>query len=119
MKAIILIAHGSKKESSNNEFIAMVEQIKEKNDYDFTQAAFLEIAFPNIQTASKSLIKQGVESITFYPYFLNSGKHVLIDIPTIVNQLREENKETEFKLLNHFGTSNKIHQIILNDLIQE
>lgn len=116
MKAIILIAHGSKKSSSNNEFLSMVENIEEHSNYDFTKAAFLELADPNIQEVTEELVSKQVKKIYFYPFFLNSGKHVLIDIPNIIDSFKEEYKEVDFTLLNHFGKSEKIHEIILNDI---
>ena len=119
MKALIIIAHGSKKQSSNDEFLQMVENIREKNSYDFTKASFLELAEPNIFSVVKELILENVEKIDIYPFFLNSGKHVLIDIPQIVQSLKNDYPDLEFNLLSHFGKSKNVEQIILNDLIQE
>jgi len=119
MNAIILIAHGSKKASSNNEFLSMVKKIKENSKYDFTEASFLEIASPGIKTITKELIKKGVRQISFYPFFLNSGKHVLIDIPNIIEELKKEYELVNFKLLEHFGKSNKINEIILSEINQK
>lgn len=116
MKAIVLIAHGSKKSSSNSEFLSMVEKIEKNSNYDFTKAAFLELAEPNIQEVTNELVSKQVKEIYFYPFFLNSGKHVLIDIPDIIDGFKEEYKKVSFTLLNHFGKSQKIHEIILNDI---
>lgn len=117
MKAIIFIAHGSKKEKSNNEFIQLVEKISQKDKmYDFKSAAFLELALPDIQSTAINFINQGSKEISFYPYFLNSGKHVQIDLPNIINELKEKYPNIQFNLLNHFGKSEKIVDIILSDI---
>ncbi|MCP4971328.1 MAG: hypothetical protein GY932_12145 [Arcobacter sp.] len=116
MTALILIAHGSKKSSSNNEFLLMVEDIKEKSNYNFTKAAFLEIASPSIELVASNLIEEGVKEINFYPFFLNSGKHVLIDIPNIINDLKIKHESIDFKLLTHFGKSEKIKDLIVKDI---
>lgn len=116
MNAIILIAHGSKKESSNNEFLEMVENIKKSSNFDFTEAAFLELVAPDMRTIVKKLVSKGVDEISFYPFFLNSGKHVLIDLPNIVDELQKKYINISFRLLKHFGKSNKIEEIILNDI---
>ncbi len=115
-EAILLIAHGSKKSSSNNEFLLMVEDIKEKSNYNFTKAAFLEIASPSIPLVASKLIEEGVKEINFYPFFLNSGKHVLIDIPNIINELKIKHESIEFRLLTHFGKSEKIKDLIVKDI---
>lgn len=117
MKALILIAHGSKRDSSNNEFKQMVENIKERsNDFDFIEASFLELCSPDIKTTTIELIKKGVKNISFYPFFLNSGKHVLVDIPSIVEELKKEYSDINFTLMKHFGKSETIETIILNDI---
>lgn len=117
MKAIIFIAHGSKKEQSNNEFINLIEKVsKEDTKYDLKKAAFLELATPSIQEVAVEFIKKGAKKISFYPFFLNSGKHVLIDLPNIIEDLKKEYPLVEFKLLSHFGKSEKIKDIILSDI---
>lgn len=117
MKALIFIAHGSKKELSNNEFKSMVENIKTKDKkYDFIEASFLEIALPSIEDSTKKLIEKGAKEISFYPFFLNSGKHVAIDIPNIIKNLQKQYPNISFFTLEHFGKSRYIEDIILKDI---
>jgi len=117
MKAIVFIAHGSKKEKSNNEFLALVDELSKKDkEYDLKKAAFLELATPDIKSVVTEFIIKGAKDITFFPYFLNSGKHVISDIPTIVEDLKKEHLDIKFRLLPHFGQSKKIQDIILNDI---
>ena len=117
MNALVLIAHGSKRSLSNEEFISLANEIKSKDkNFSKIEAAFLELATPSIQTVSNNLISQNISKIYFYPYFLNSGKHVGVDLPYIINELKEENPTVEFILLEHFGKSNRISDIILDDI---
>lgn len=114
---IIFIAHGSKKEASNEEFINMTKELSLKlPSFSYICAAFLELASPSIEEVTKEFIEKGVEKIVFYPFFLNSGKHVQIDIPTIVKDLQSFYSNIEFDLLPHFGTSEKIQGLIVNDI---
>lgn len=115
-KAIVLIAHGSKKQSSNDEFLNMVENMKDKHNYAIMEAAFLELANPDIVSCVENLILNDIKKIDFYPFFLNSGKHVLIDIPNIIQELQKKYPQIDLTLLNHFGKSKKIEEIILNDI---
>ena len=117
MNALVLIAHGSRRSLSNDEFEILVNEVKNKDKKFFKiKAAFLELASPSIQTVSKNLISENIKKIYFYPYFLNSGKHVSIDLPDIIKELEEENPTIEFELLEHFGKSNRISDIILDDI---
>lgn len=117
MKAILFIAHGSKKEKSNNEFLELIEDLSKKDTkYDLKKAAFLELAFPDINSSVLEFIQEGAKEIYFYPFFLNSGKHVLIDLPNIIEGLSQEYPELNFILLPHFGKSKNIENIILSDI---
>jgi sirohydrochlorin cobaltochelatase len=114
MKAIVLIAHGSRRESSNTEFITMVDNIQEsKKESHILKAAFLELKEPSIKEASEELIQLGHKDICFYPFFLNSGKHVLVDIPKEIKELENTYKDINFTLLSHFGSSKKIEDLII------
>lgn len=117
MKALIIIAHGSKKEKSNKEFIELVKKIKQRDkNYHFIEASFLELASPNIEESVNELLLKGTTCINFYPFFLNSGKHIQVDIPNIVNELCIKYQDIEFKALEHFGMSKNILEIILDDI---
>lgn len=117
MKALILIAHGSRKELSNTEFKNFTELIKkEKTSYDLIEASFLELATPSIQDVTKEFIQKGAKEIYYYPFFLNTGKHVANDIPKIINDLQDYSKDAKLILLSHFGKSDKIMDIVLNDI---
>ncbi len=85
-----MVAHGSKKGLSNDEFQNLANKIiSEDTDFEKIDAAFLEFATPNIATVVKKQIEQNIKKIYIYPYFLNSGKHVSIDLPNIINTLQE------------------------------
>lgn len=118
MKALVMIAHGSKKEQSNEEFKDMVSLVREQNSdkYEKIIPAFLEMASPNIENVVKELSFKNITSITFYPFFLNSGKHVLVDIPNLVQNLKKEYPNIQFNILSHFGSSEKIASIISQDI---
>ncbi|WP_419763751.1 MAG: sirohydrochlorin chelatase [Arcobacter sp.] len=118
MKALVLIAHGSKKEKSNQEFRDLIDEIRELNSkkYEKIESSFLEFVEPSIEEIVKKLATQNIKSITFYPFFLNSGKHVSIDIPNIVVNLKNTYPDIDFKLLQHFGLSKKIASIISEEI---
>jgi len=118
MKALVLIAHGSKKEKSNQEFRELVSQVREQNSHKYRKiiASFLEFEGPSIQNVVKELAFKNITEITIYPFFLNSGKHILVDIPNIIKELEKEYPNIKFKTLPHFGLSSKIASIISQDI---
>ena len=115
---IIMVAHGSKRAHSNEEFIELVQKVRLKNAINFNdvQYAFLELAHPSIATTIEKMCTQNMDEIYIYPYFLNSGKHVVVDIPNIVSTMQENCKNIKIKIIKHFGESENIPSIISNDL---
>ena len=85
MKSLIIIAHGSKKESSNNEVKEIVDNIRKYNTlYSNIEVSFLEFEAPSLEDSIKKCVELKSQQIYIYPYFLNSGKHVTFDIPDII-----------------------------------
>jgi len=116
MKSLIVIAHGSKKDVSNNEVLEIVKQIKQsKTQYALIEPAFLEFATPSIDKSVQKSVDNNHLEIFIYPYFLNSGKHVTSDIPNAIKKLEIKYPKAKFTILPHFGQSNKINKIILSD----
>ena len=79
MKTLILIAHGSRIERSNDEIKSLSEAVaaKVRGRFEIVCCAFLEIAAPSIPEAIESCIQSGADEILLYPYFLTAGRHVL------------------------------------------
>lgn len=105
------------KKESNEEFLELVGNIKKRDTtYDLIGASFLELAQPDINTSISNFLKKGAKQIYFYPFFLNSGKHVLVDLPNIIEVFQRKYPSIEFNLLEHFGKSKRIEDIILSDI---
>jgi len=116
MKSLIIIAHGSRKEISNNEVLEIVKEVKSiDTNYTFVEPAFLEFASPTLEDSAIKSINNNCLEVYIYPYFLNSGRHVTSDIPEEVNLLKEKYPNVKFTVLPHFGQSAKINEIILSD----
>ncbi|MEC9314794.1 MAG: CbiX/SirB N-terminal domain-containing protein, partial [Pseudomonadota bacterium] len=78
MKALLIVAHGSRRQASNQEVIALAEQLRnsQQTDFDLVEAAFLELADPSIPEGIAQCVSQGANEVIVFPYFLNSGRHV-------------------------------------------
>ena len=118
MKGLLFVAHGSRREESNQEFEEMVSLLRAKLDlsYDKIDASFLEFAKPGIDEALHAMIHEGMTEIQIYPFFLNSGKHVHHDIPEKICEVKEIYPAVEITLLPHFGSSEHILSVITRDL---
>ena len=80
------------------------------------EAAFLELVPPTLDDALAGMLARGAQSITIYPFFLNSGKHVDKDIPVVVDEFRAAHPDREFIVCRHFGASDAVPDMIVEQL---
>ena len=114
MNALVMVAHGSRRDEANAEFIALVHNVKvaAASQYDFLEYCFLEIASPSLTEAVEHVIAKGAKTISVFPYFLNSGNHVLKGIPETVDRLINQYPDCTITLLPYFGTCEGIAELI-------
>lgn len=115
MKALLLIAHGSRRKQSNDEVVALANKLQQNciKEYAIVHAGFLELAEPLIPDGIKKCIDDGARSITVLPYFLNSGRHVIEDIPNIVNETKQHHPDVEIKIAPHLGDSDMMIELLV------
>lgn len=118
MEALIIVAHGSKMESSNDEVLKVVEKIKNKisNENLIVLASFLESVDPSLFMAINNALSQKCEKIKIFPYFLAAGKHVTKDLPCEIKKFKKQYPDIEFELLTHFGLCNGIEDLIISNI---
>ncbi len=116
MKALLLVAHGSRRKQSNKEVVVLTEKLKTNctEQYQIFQAGFLEIAIPSIDSSIVECVNQGATSITVLPYFLNSGLHVIKDIPNAVEKMQQKFPYVKIKMVQHIGAS----ELMMNLLVE-
>lgn len=117
MEALIIVAHGSKVKSSNDEIVNIVSKIKSNiDDKVLVFHAFLELSEPSIFIAINKAIAENCEKIKIFPYFLAAGRHVQEDIPCEIKKFKKLHPEIEFILLPHIGNCNGIEDMIISNL---
>lgn len=120
MKSLLLVAHGSRREASNQEVRTMTKILQRNNQQQETanfaaiRCAFLELASPSIPEGIDQCIE--TETIIVMPYFLSAGRHVSIDIPEIVAKKQAEYPNKEIILASHLGAIEEIPDLILSSL---
>jgi sirohydrochlorin ferrochelatase len=116
MRALILAAHGSRRKQSNGEVIELAEKLWKRccKEYNIVQPAFLELAEPLIPEAIKQCVDKGASSIVLLPYFLNSGKHVIDDIPSIINKAKKVYPDVNIKIAPHAGASDLMIDLLIS-----
>jgi sirohydrochlorin ferrochelatase len=115
MKALLLVAHGSRRKQSNDEVVLLADRLKQRTDqFDIIHAGFLELADPLIPDGIKKCVDEGASSVVVLPYFLNSGRHVIEDIPEIVQQAAPSHPGVDIRIAPHLGASDLMMDLLLS-----
>jgi sirohydrochlorin ferrochelatase len=115
MHALLLIAHGSRREASNaevRELAARLERLAGKR-FGCVTPAFLELAEPDIPTGVDLCVKAGATDVTAIPYFLSAGRHVASDIPAELEKAEHMHKTVTIHHSTYLGKHESITELLL------
>ena len=118
--ALLIIAHGSRLFSSNEEIknltLFLDKKFKKKQNL-VVKHCFLELEPPNILETITNLVEvQQIKKIYTYPYFLTAGRHVKEDIPRILDKLKKKYPQIEIVKLDYLGKSEKFYMYLSKNL---
>lgn len=114
MRALILIAHGSRRSESNDEVRALAAALAKRltDDYAKVLPAFLELAEPSIAGAIDAAVATGARELVLLPYFLAPGNHVRHDIPAAMAERQAAHPHVAMHLLPHLGASERMPELL-------
>ena len=118
MKSVLLISHGSRFTSTEEEVRRFIGRLKECSDISIFEYAFLDVAHPSIPEGIDMCVEKGATEIIILLNFLNSGSHVDEDIPYIVNDARSKYPKVIFHITKPLGQHDQIINLFL-DMIQK
>ena len=115
MKSLLLVAHGSRREASNEEIRQLTAQLRSRagDRYQSVSCAFLELAEPSIPDGIEASIQQGAKEVIVLPYFLSAGRHVQEDIPREIAGKQQEHPEIKIRQVPYVGSAEGITDLLL------
>ncbi len=75
IKALLLIAHGSRNKEANEDLIHLAKRLV-STELQIVEPSYLELAEPEIETAGDTCVAKGAQLVIMVPYFLSAGIHV-------------------------------------------
>lgn len=115
-KAVILLGHGSIRESANVEIRAMWVMMQEQLPGLDIRGSFVEVAEPTLEQVIGQLASENKEEIVIVPIFLTRGNHLANGIPRILEAMKEQYPEIKITLTQHLGADPLLAEIIKNRL---
>ena len=107
MKALVIVAHGSRRSASNDEVKELACQLAGElvDAFPIIDVGFLELAEPSIPDALERAIAAGATDISVFPDFLSAGRHVVKDVPDEVKSVQDKYPHLTIKMLTHLGAA--------------
>lgn len=102
-RTLILLAHGSRNPATAVEVEALASNINAAMTDCEVHYAFLEMAQPSLPETIDKAISNGADDIDILPLFLNTGNHVVRDIPALISSACQQHPGTSIRLLRHLG----------------
>ncbi|MCR8960814.1 CbiX/SirB N-terminal domain-containing protein [Variovorax sp. CCNWLW225] len=111
-RGIILLAHGSRDERWREPIEAVAARVTALDPQARVVCAYMELATPDLRTASAALIASGAKSLRVVPLFLGMGKHAREDLPLQLDALRGTWPQVEFQLANIVGEEPELVELL-------
>ncbi|MBZ0166547.1 MAG: CbiX/SirB N-terminal domain-containing protein [Candidatus Omnitrophica bacterium] len=93
IKAVLIVSHGSRSPQTKVEVQSLLNQLQDRRKDLIFELGFLELENPSIPQGIERCIQRGAGHIAVILNFLNSGRHVDIDIPQIINESRQKHPD--------------------------
>lgn len=121
MKALLIVAHGSRKRESNEEIFHLAQELGKKahGDFNVVKAAFIQFTTPLVPDVIGELAEKGVTEMTVLPYFIAGGSHVTSDIPELIADARKAYPKITFTLTTHLGKFEGMVAFILSQIAEK
>lgn len=115
MRSLLLVAHGSRREASNEEIRDLAQALAAKagGSFEHVACAFLELAEPSIPDGIQACIDAGATEVRVVPYFLSAGRHVAEDIPAEVAIKQKEYPDLNIQITPYLGLAESVPEILL------
>jgi sirohydrochlorin ferrochelatase len=115
MKSLLLVAHGSRRQASNEEVRELTARLARHagDAYGYVDCGFLELAEPSIPEGIQRCIDAGATEVVVLPYFLSAGRHVAEDIPHEVRIKQEEYPQLPIRISSYLGEAAGIPDLLL------
>ncbi len=95
---IVLFAHGSRDPQWSLPIEAVRRAIESTHPQAQVRCAYLELCEPDLAQAVRSLLENGVRSLSIVPMFLGTGRHAREDLPLLVAALQNEHPSLSIAL---------------------
>jgi sirohydrochlorin ferrochelatase len=110
--AILLIAHGSREPSANDDLRELAARLSSQETYPIVVPSFLELAEPELLAGGRRCVELGATRVLMIPYFLSAGVHLRRDLTAARDELNRRHPDVHFILGSPLGPHPLLDQLV-------
>jgi sirohydrochlorin ferrochelatase len=114
--AVLLIAHGSRREEANLDLVRLADALRARAIFPIVEIAYLELAQPTILDGGRACVEQGARHVSLLPYFLSAGAHVTDDLEQFRCELAGQFPQVRFNLCKPLSMHPLLIEIVIDRL---
>jgi len=111
--AVLLIAHGSRRNEANDDLVLLAESVRARTAYPIVEIAYLELAEPTIPLGARRCIDLGAKEVLMMPFFLSAGEHVRDDLDRYRHEFGGQFDGVTFRLCEPLGLHPLLTEVVL------
>lgn len=112
---ILLVGHGSREQSGNDEIEAFASQWRKRRPDDRIEVCFIEFSDVTLD-AGMDIAAKDSERVVVIPLILGAAGHVKMEIPHHIEHARERHPNVSFIMAKHLGASSKVLKALKSEL---
>lgn len=118
-KTVLIVSHGSRETSANQEFVRLVGKFRKRHPNWKVAHAYLDVVGPSIPMALEKLVRgKTTGTIHVLPYFLFRACHVKKDIPAILKTFQKDHPGLKLHLAKPLGLDPRLLELLDERLSQ-
>ena len=85
-EAIILLGHGSRAPEARMDMEMTAARLRQKYGYPLVEVCFMSRLEPHFPEVFEKCVNLGATRVLVIPYFLNSGLHLILHVPEMLQE---------------------------------
>jgi sirohydrochlorin cobaltochelatase len=112
MKAVVLLAHGSRDPLWRRPLEAVAARLRAAHPDLPVCCAYLELEQPDLDATTQQLVSEGIDELTVVPMFLGTGKHAREQLPVMLQALQSRHPNTRISLQRPVGEDPRVLDLL-------
>ncbi len=109
---ILLVGHGSREQSGNDEFLRFCKRIKPHLGPERIETCFIELTTPLVPESLDRCVALGARRVAVLPVILLAAGHVKVELPHELDEAKERHPGVEFLYGRHIGLDPLVLDIV-------